>query len=91
MKHYQWVKDEIKKLLTAKVIQGNRSSRSACIIVVPKEDRGKCLVIDYQALNKETRKFIWPIPKGEEFFSQLNGVKNLHIRPLKRIPPYSLR
>ena len=24
MKHYQWVKDEIEKLLTAKVIQGNQ-------------------------------------------------------------------
>ena len=45
MKHYQWVKDEIEKLLTAKVIWGGRSSWSAPIIVVPKGDRGKCLVI----------------------------------------------
>ena len=47
MKHYQWVKDEIEKLLTAKVIQGGRSSLSAPIIVVPKGDGGKCLVIHY--------------------------------------------
>ena len=58
MKHYQCVKDEIEKLLTAKVIQGNRSSWSAPIIVIPKGDGGKCLVIDYQTLNKVTRKFI---------------------------------
>ena len=37
MKHYQLVKDEIEKLLTAKVIQVSRSSWSAPIIVVPKE------------------------------------------------------
>ena len=47
MKHYQWVKDEIEKLLTAKVIQGIRLNWSAPIIVVPKGDGGKCLVIDY--------------------------------------------
>ena len=45
MKHYQWVKEEIEKLLTAEVIQGSRSSWSAPIIVIPKGDGGKCLVI----------------------------------------------
>ena len=41
MKHFQWVKDEIEKLLTVKVIQGSRTSWSAPIIVVPKGDGGK--------------------------------------------------
>ena len=36
MKHYQWVKEEIEKLLAAKVIQTSRSSWSAPVIVVPK-------------------------------------------------------
>ena len=35
MKNYQWVKEEIEKLLTAKVIPSSRSSWSAPIIVVP--------------------------------------------------------
>ena len=47
MKNYQWVKEEIEKLLTAKVIFSSRSSWTALIIVVPKEDAGKRLVIDY--------------------------------------------
>ena len=38
MKHYQWVKDEIEKLLATKVIHTNQSSWSAPIIVVPKGD-----------------------------------------------------
>ena len=72
MKHYQWVKDEIEKLLTAKVICTSHSSWSALIIVVPKGNGGKCLVKDYRALNKVTRKFTWPMPKVEDIFSKLN-------------------
>ena len=75
MKHYKWVKDEINKLQTAKMIQRSQSSWSAPIIMVPKGDGGKCLAIDYCALNKITPKFIWPMTKVEDIFSQLNGVK----------------
>ena len=73
MKYYEWVKDEIEKLLAAKVICNSHSSWSAPIIVLPKGDRGKCLVIDYRALNKVTRKFTWPMPKVEDIISKLNG------------------
>ena len=75
MKHYQWVKEEIDKLLEAGVIRNSHSSWSAPIIVVLKGDGGKRLVIDYRALNKVTRKFVWPMPKVEYIFSQLNGAK----------------
>ena len=73
MKHYQWVKEEIEKLLAAKVICSGRSSWSVPIIVVPKGVGGKHLVIDYSTLNKVTRKFTWPMPKVEDIFSKLNG------------------
>ena len=72
MKHYQWVKEEIEKLLATKVICTSYSSWSAPIIVVPKGNGGKCLVVDYRALNKVTRKFTWPMPKVEDIFSKLN-------------------
>ena len=75
MKNYQWVKEEIEILLTAKVICSSRSSWSAPIIVVPKGDRGRRLVINYRALNKVTRKFTWPMRKIEDIFSKLNGAK----------------
>ena len=75
MKHYNWVKEEIDKLLEAGVIRNSHSSWSAPIIVVPKGDGGKHLVIDYRALNKITSKFTWPMPKVEDIFSQLNGAK----------------
>ena len=73
MKHYQWVKEEIEKLLATKVICTSHSSWSVPIIVIPKGDGQKCLVIDYRALNKVTRKFTWPMPKVEDIFSKLNG------------------
>ena len=73
MKHYEWVKNEIEKLPAAKVICTSRSSWSVPVIVVPKGDGGKHLVIDYRALNKVTRKFTWPMPKVKDIFSQLNG------------------
>ena len=72
-KHYQWVKEEIEKLLTAKVICSSRSSWSAPNIVVPKGDGGTCLVIDYRTLNRVTRKSTWPMPKVEDIFCKLNG------------------
>ena len=69
MKNYQWVKEEIEKLLTAKVIHSSRSSLSAPIIVVPQGDGGNQLVINYHALNKVTRKFTWPMPKVNDICS----------------------
>ena len=53
IKHYNWVKEGINKLLEAGVIRNSHSSWLAPIIVVPKGDGGKHLVIDYRALNKE--------------------------------------
>ena len=41
IKNCQWVKEEIEKLLTAKVICSSRSSWSAPSIKVPKGDEGK--------------------------------------------------
>ena len=75
MKYYQWVKEEIEKLLTTKVIHSSRSSWSAPIIVVPKGDGGKRLVISYRTLNKVTKKFTQPMPKVEDIFPKLNGAK----------------
>ena len=83
MKHFNWVKEEINKLLEAGVIRNSHSSWSALIIVVPKGDGSKHLIIDYRALNKVTRKFVWSMPKVEDIFSQLNGAKYLSTLDLR--------
>ena len=48
MKHYDWVRSEINKLNDVWVIFSGHSSWSAPIIVMPKGDGGKCLVIYYR-------------------------------------------
>ena len=58
LKHNDWVRSEINNLLDAWVLCNSHSSWSAPIIVVPKVDGGKHLVIDYKALNKVTQKFV---------------------------------
>ena len=60
-KHYDFVKEEINKLLNAGVIKEGNSRWSAPIVVVPKQDGGKRLCVDYRSLNKITRTFIWPM------------------------------
>ena len=92
MKHYQWVKDKINKLLMAKVLWESWSGWSAPIIVVPKGDGGKCLDTDYHVLNKVTRKFIWPMPKNRGYFLPTERSKVLFcMRFTSRIPPHSIR
>ena len=74
MKHYDWVQNEINKLVDAKVIHSSHPSWSALIIIVPKGNGGKFLVISYRALNKVIWKFVWSMPKAEDIFSKLNSV-----------------
>ena len=83
MKHFDWVRSEINKLFDACIIHSSHSSWPAPIIEVPNGDGGKCLVIDYRALNKVTQKFILQMPRMEDTFSKLNDAKyfstlNLH-------------
>ena len=49
LKHNDWVKAEIDKLLEAGVIRESDSSWSVPIVVVPKGDGGKRLCVDYRA------------------------------------------
>ena len=75
MKNYQWVKEEIEKLLTVNIIYSSRSSWSAPIIVVPKGDGEKQLVIDYRALNKVTRNVYLANAKGRRYLFQAEWSK----------------
>ena len=80
---------KLRKSVQPKVIHNSTSSWSAPIIVVPKGDGGKQLVMDYHALNKVTRKFTWPMPKGEGIFSKLNGVKYFYFGFRKWLSSYN--
>ena len=70
LKHHDWVRAEIDKLLEAGVIRESDSSWSAPIVVVPKSDGGKRLCIDYRALNH-----IWPMLRIEDILAKLGKAK----------------
>ena len=75
LKHHDWVKAEIDKLLEAGVIRESDSSWFAPVVVVPKGGGGKRLCIDFRALNAITRTFIWPMPRVEDIVARLGKAK----------------
>ena len=75
LKHFDWVKEEIDKLLEASVIRESHSSWSAPVVVVPKGDGGKRLCVDFRALNSITRTYVWPMPRVEDIFAKLGKAK----------------
>ena len=68
LKHCDWVRDEIDKLLEAGVIRESHCSWSAPIVVVPKGDGGKRLCMDFRSLNAITRTYVWPMPRVKDIF-----------------------
>ena len=75
LKQYDWVKEEINKLLEARVIRESHSSWSAPIVAVPKAGGGKRLYVDFRVLNKITRTYVWPVPRVEDIFAKLGKAK----------------
>ena len=75
LKHYNWVRDEIDKLLKAGVIWESHSSWSAPIVVVSKGDHGKRLCTDFRVLNAITRTYVWPMPRVKDIFAKLGKAK----------------
>ena len=75
LKHYDWVRDEIDKLLEAGVIRESHSSWSAPIVLVPKGDGSKRLCMDFRALNALTRTYVWPMPRVKDIFAKLGKAR----------------
>ena len=75
LKHYEWARQEIDKLLKAGVIRESHSSWSAPVVIVPKSNGEKRLCVDFRALNKITRTYIWPMPRAEDIFAKLGKAK----------------
>ena len=71
LKNDEWARNEIEKLLEAGVIRESHSSWSAPVVIVPKANRDKRLCVDFRALTKITRTYIWPMPKAEDIFAKL--------------------
>ena len=53
------------------MIRESHSSWSAPVVIVPKSNGEKRLCVDFRALNKITRTYIWPMPRAEDIFAKL--------------------
>ena len=89
LKHYDWVRQEIKTLEKAGVIERSLSPWASPVIVVPKksapdEPPRRRLCVDYRKVNvlqQEVRRTdkstgclsLYPLPKIDEMFSKLGG------------------
>ena len=83
IKHHEWVKEEIDKLLEAGVTRENHSSGSAPIVLVPKGDGGKRMCVDYSPLNVISRTYIWPMPRIDDILAKLGKAKFFTIFDLR--------
>jgi hypothetical protein len=61
----------LKDLLTLGFIRPSTSPWGAPMFLVDKPDGGKRMVIDYRALNKQTVRNRWPLPRVGELFDRL--------------------
>eukprot|EP00961_Rhodomonas_salina_P282375 3815546-Rhodomonas_salina.1 len=62
-------------MIKAGIIQLSNSPYGAPFLFAPKKDGGLRLCIDYQALNSQTVKDLFPIPHTEDLFGILGSSK----------------
>jgi len=67
------IKQEVQKMLDAKVIEPCMSAWSSPCIMIPKKNGKKRFCVDYRQLNAVTIPTYWPIPHIDDLPAQLSG------------------
>ena len=67
------VKEELDKMLEAKIIRPSISPWASPIVLVPKKDGGVCFCVDYRRLNKVAKFDAYPIARMEEIFERIGS------------------
>jgi hypothetical protein len=67
------LKEHVKELLEKGFIHPSSSPWGAPMIFVPKKDGTQRLCVDYHALNEDTVKKKYPLPRIDDLFDQLHG------------------
>ncbi|GJP77650.1 hypothetical protein CLOP_g8005 [Closterium sp. NIES-67] len=67
------MKKQIEYLRAKGLIQPSTSPYGSSVLFTPKPDRSLCMCIDYRALNKQTIKNKYPIPRIDDLVDQLRG------------------
>ena len=69
------MEEQVKDLLAQGFIRPSASPYSAPILFVPKKDGKWCMCIDYRALNKQTVKDQFPLPRIDSLLERLGRAK----------------
>ena len=73
--HNDELKKQLDTMLRKKQIDHSKSPHGAPVLFVTKKDGSSRMVIDYRALNANTIKNRYPLPRVDELFDQLRGAK----------------
>lgn len=69
------VRAHLQRLLEQKIIRPSTSPYAAPVVIVRKKDGNIRLCVDYRALNEQTKKDAYPIPRIDEALDSLGGAK----------------
>ena len=69
------VEDKLEDMLAKDWIQPSHSPYGAPILFVPKPDGGLRMCVDYRALNEQTVKNRYPLPRIDDLLDTLHGAK----------------
>lgn len=74
-KRYKVCERQITMLLQKRFIQNSNSEHGSPVIFVAKKDGSMRMCVDYRALNKQTRKNRYPLPRIDDLFDKLHGAR----------------
>jgi len=69
------IRDEINRMLEAKVVRPSTSEQAIPVVVVPKKDGSPRFCVDYRRLNAVTKKDSNPIPRMEDCIDSLGDAR----------------
>lgn len=69
------LKDEVEKMLAARVIRPSTSPWASPTVLVPKKDGGVRFCVDFRKLNQVAKFDAYPMPRIEEVFESIGSAK----------------
>ena len=66
---------QMDKMLEAKIIEPSESTWSSPLVLVAKPDGTQHFCVDYRALNKVTKRDLYPLPRRDDILESLAGAQ----------------
>lgn len=73
MRERMAIREEIAKMLKARIIRASQSPWSSPVVMIPKKDGSHRFCVDYRKLNKITDQDPYPMPRIDDILDRLRG------------------